>query len=280
MVPLSIAHIGDTVPYGSRQATIGRYLAATTMGQVIGGSLAGLFAEFFGWRLAFIVLSAAALAVAARLTYVAAHAPRPGGGGAHPRRVTYRSLLTQRNTRVVWAAVLVEGAVVLGAVPYAGAYLRHAFGLDYLTIGLILGAFGLGGLAYGFSVRWLVATLGERGMVITGGLAVSMSYALITYAPTWVAFVPALAVIGMGFFTMHSTLQTRATELAPHARGTALSGFAFSLFLGQSAGVFLMSRLVDGPGYAVGFGAASVAVALLAVWLYRALAARSVTGER
>ena len=61
---LALAHIGDTVPYEARQATIGQFLAATMMGQIVGGSLAGMFAEFFGWRLAFIAFGIAGIAVA------------------------------------------------------------------------------------------------------------------------------------------------------------------------------------------------------------------------
>jgi predicted MFS family arabinose efflux permease len=194
--------------------------------------------------------------------------PRPHSADAH---VTHWRFLEQRNTRIVWGAVFVEGVLVLGAIPYVGAYLKHAYGLDYLTIGLVLGSFGLGGASYSFVVRWLIAQLGERGMVIAGGATVCVSYALMTLAPSWPFYAPALALIGIGFFTMHSTLQTRATELAPEARGTALSGFSFCLFLGQGVGVYLISHIVDGPGYAYAFALASLGVAVLASWLYRAL---------
>jgi predicted MFS family arabinose efflux permease len=274
MVPLSIAHIGDTVEYGTRQATIGRFLAATTMGAVVGGSLAGMFAEFFGWRFVFIVLGVAGFAVAIRIGQIAARTPRPPRAAATAVRITHLGLIKQRATRIVWGAVFIEGWLVLGAVPYVGAYLRQTFALDYLTIGLVLGSFGLGGASYSFVVRWLVATLGERRMVMAGGATVCVSYGLMTIAGSWPLFIPALFVIGLGFFTMHSTLQIRATELAPQARGTALSGFSFFLFLGQSVGVSIIGYIVDGPGYAYAFGAASIGVAVLAGWLYRALPTR------
>jgi len=43
--------------------------------------------------------------------------------------------------------------------------------------------------------------------------------------------------MGMGFYMLHNTLQTNATQMAPERRGTAVSQFAASLFIGQSAGV-------------------------------------------
>jgi MFS family permease len=47
----------------------------------------------------------------------------------------------------------------------------------------------------------------------------------------------------------HSTLQTRATELAPGLRGTAVSIFAFSLFLGGGIGTAFFGWLQAETGY-------------------------------
>lgn len=274
MVPLSMAHIGDTVPYETRQATIGHYLAATIMGQMVGGSLAGMFAEFLGWRVIFVLFGAAGIVVAARMIHIAAGAPRPAPHPAGERRATPFSLLALTDARIVWGAVFLEGALVLGVVPYAGAYLRHAFGLDYFTIGLVLASFGVGGLAFSALVRLMIARLGERGMIATGGTLIFASYCLLALAPSWKVFIPALAMVGMGFFTMHNPLQVRATELAPKARGSAMSGFAFSLFLGQGVGVFAISYLIDGPGYRMAYGLAAAGVALLAAWILRTVPGR------
>ena len=40
---------------------------------------------------------------------------------------------------------------------------------------------------------------------------------------------PAIALIGLGFYMLHNTLQTNATQMAPEARGLAVSLFAFML---------------------------------------------------
>jgi MFS transporter, YNFM family, putative membrane transport protein len=57
----------------------------------------------------------------------------------------------------------------------------------------------------------------------------------------WLA-VPAIACIGLGFYMLHNTLQVNATQMAPEARGLAVSLFAFFLFTGQSLGVALGRR--------------------------------------
>jgi hypothetical protein len=45
-----------------------------------------------------------------------------------------------------------------------------------------------------------------------------------------------MLISGAGFVIAHSTIQTRATELVPTLRGTAVALFAFSLFLGGGLG--------------------------------------------
>ena len=58
-----------------------------------------------------------------------------------------------------------------------------------------------------------------------------------------------MILMGVAFMMMHSTLQTRATELAPTARATGISLFAFSLFLGSSLGALLTAQSIDRLGY-------------------------------
>src|SRR5690606_10785349 len=44
---------------------------------------------------------------------------------------------------------------------------------------------------------------------------------------------------------LHNTLQTRATQIAPSARGAAMSLFACCLFIGQSVGVWGAAWVAD-----------------------------------
>src|SRR5690606_35390292 len=50
IIPLSLAWIGDTVPYAQRQAALARYLTAILMGLIAGQWVAGVVTDFFGWR--------------------------------------------------------------------------------------------------------------------------------------------------------------------------------------------------------------------------------------
>ena len=67
---------------------------------------------------------------------------------------------------------------------------------------------------------------------------------------------------------LHNTLQVNATQMAPAARGSAVSLFALSLFTGQSVGVWLSGKVVDAYGTEPVFAAVSLGLVLLG-WDFR-----------
>jgi predicted MFS family arabinose efflux permease len=91
------------------------------------------------------------------------------------------------------------------------------------------------------------------------------AYLLALAVGNWQAVVPAAVALGAGFALCHSTLQTRATELAPEARGTAISLFAFSLFLGSALGTAFLGQLLSASGYDAILLVSGVALLALAV---------------
>lgn len=269
VIPLSLAAIGDGYPYAERQAALGRYLTALALGQILGTSLGGSVADFVSWRVVFGLYGIVAVGLAAvfwRATRgFAAPLPRSApGAGLAGYVAPYRGLLADQAVRLVVGTVFLEGFFFFGGFVYFGASLRERFGLAYAAIGAILAGFGIGGLVYGRAVRRLLPRLGERGLVRLGGGLVGAGFLGAALLPAWQPAVPLVPVLGFGFYALHGTLQTRATELAPTARGTAVSLFAFCLFVGQALGAAALGRVVDALGYAPTFLLSGVAVALLA----------------
>jgi predicted MFS family arabinose efflux permease len=95
---------------------------------------------------------------------------------------------------------------------------------------------------------------------------------IIAAMPFWWFFIPGMIIFGMGYYTMHGTLQTRATELNPQARATAVSLFAFIFFLGQGIGPVLMGQGIQSLGYGGAYSVAGVVALLLALWSSRQFA--------
>jgi len=175
----------------------------------------------------------------------------------------YGYLLIRRNAQIILGAVFSEGFFVFGGLGYLASSLTDRFGVAYSTAGLLLAGFGIGGLVYSASVKKLMARIGDLGILLLGGTLVGTAFVGIGLMPGWAFFIPLIVLLGMGFYTMHGTLQTRATEMAPEARGAAISLFAFAFFMGQSAGPLVLGRILESRGYPAAFVTAGGGLFLL-----------------
>jgi predicted MFS family arabinose efflux permease len=298
LIPLSLAWIGDAVPYASRQRVLARFLTGSTIGIVFGQVGGGVLADTVGWRLSFVLPAAVLLAVAAALVPQAARAaaaaagdgdrvPEAPTGGARVRESIARapmrglravagqfgSVLSSRWARLIVAAVFVEGVLVFGAFAFVPSWLHLRFELPLWQSGLSAAGFGVGGLAYALASPWLIAKLGERGLMLAGAGVFAAGLLSLGNA-WWPANAASCAAAGLGFFMLHNTLQTLATQMAPHARGTAIATFAACLFAGQSSGVALASSLVGSIGYETVFLGSALSLPALAGALALAVSRR------
>jgi predicted MFS family arabinose efflux permease len=109
-------------------------------------------------------------------------------------------------------------------------------------------------------------------MMSLGGLVIGLTYLAVAAAPSWPLVALAFLVAGFGYYMLHNTLQTQATELAPGARGSAVALFAASLFLGQGLGPVLYGPVAPMSGYPalfVGAGLLTMLLGVVAVRLIR-----------
>ena len=277
VIPLSLGYIGDKFPYQERQVTLGRFMSALMLGQILGSALGGIFGEYLSWRVIYRIFAGVSLLMAFLLLRESKRVPEEPRPDRKFSLAPYLTLWALPQTRIVLGTAFVEGFFIFGGLPFLGASLRERFGLSYLNIGLLLACFGIGGLIYSASVKKLVPRIGELGTLLLGGSLLLVGYSLIGWLPVWWLFIPAIIVFGMGYYTMHGPLQTRATELAPTMRGTAVALFAFAFFLGQAVGPAVMGRVLQAQGYSVGFPLAGLGLFLLAL-IARALFGRMKTG--
>jgi len=251
IIPLAMAWIGETVPYDQRQPVLARYLTGQILGVVGGQAAGGIVGGMFGWRAAFLLLALvfllAGLALLRELRRHATAAGRKSAGGS--LAALHLSLLGRPWVRVVLLVVALEGAIFFGAFAYVGAQLRQVQGLDYDLVGILLALFGAGGLLFVALVRRLVRRLGERGLAFLGGLVAAIAFLLLSTTSGVVLPGLAMVLLGFGFYMLHNTLQTNATQMAPEMRGVAVSAFASAFFLSQAAGTWLGGRLVDIGGF-------------------------------
>jgi predicted MFS family arabinose efflux permease len=264
IIALVLAWVGDTVPYADRQPVLARFLMLSLGGMVAGQWVSGVLTEWLGWRAVFALLAVVFCAggLAIRLDRdVRAEPVRPPSPNGHLRDI--RNVLSVPWARWMLLIVMVEGAFAFGGLAFLPTFLVREFGLGLSAAAAVVALYGVGGFFYAFTARRLLAVLGESGMVLVGGLALGIGWLALAVGHHWALSLPACLLAGVGFYMLHGTLQTHATQMVPALRGTAVSLFASTMFLGIAAGVAAASAVVDRVGTRPVFTACALALAML-----------------
>jgi predicted MFS family arabinose efflux permease len=272
IIPLSMAWVGDQVPYERRQETLAKLMSATVIGMMSGLSFGGFAADTLGWRSAFVLLAAMFAWPALLLWRERQKSSAPASSQAPSIVDSFRltgQLLVMPRVRWVMGVTATEGALVIGALAFMPTHLHQQYGLSVVAAGSVMMLYGVGGLLYSQMARRWLAWLGERGLVRTGAALVAVGLLVLAWGSgVWVGMLACL-MTGLGFYMLHNTLQVQATQMAPAARGTAVTLFACSLFFGQSIGVLLMAQSVDIGWLANAFTGVAVGVGVLGAVIYR-----------
>ena len=270
IIPLSMAWVGDNVPYEERQVTLIHMLSGTVLGLTAGQLTGGLLADTLGWQSAFFLLTGMFVVSGTLLLTALRRQPTLITSRDSAERVTFltrlRTILAIAKARHILTLVFLEGLAAFGALAFVASHLHTRLGISLTLAGMTLALFGVGGLFFALIARRVVGRLGERRLASGGGLLMGLGFTGLGWAPLTGAAMVAAFCAGLGFYMMHSTLQTNATQMAPAARGTAMAIFAGCLFLGQSVGVSiggLVLRLADGQWLLTGAGLWLLALGLL-----------------
>jgi predicted MFS family arabinose efflux permease len=202
---------------------------------------------------------------------------RARGREASDRRgfvADYAAVLSNPFARIILITAFFEAALAWGAFAYIGAELHQRFGLSLTLIGLTVACFGVGGLIYTGLVRHLVYRLGQAGLPVIGGFLITAAYVVLTFQQAWWPAPMAVTAIGLGFYMFHNTLQTKATQMTPEARGTAVGVFSSAIYLGQTAGVAAGAVIFDRFTAVALFLATAVVLPVVGWWFARELKRR------
>lgn len=281
IIPLAFAVIGDHVPYTRRQVALSQVLSASIAALLAGTVGTGLLAEVIGWRNV-LALATVLVGLVFVLAMVALRPPEPKPTDI-PRSAppgsalaTYRAILADPRAIVCYAAVTCEGVLVLGLLPYVATLLGARGAGGILEAGLVLAGFAIGGLVYTLVGSRLIGRMGGVAILVrTGAVVLALGYFGVSWQGAWNVEMAAFVLLGLGFYSIHNSLQTLATELAPHNRGAAVALFAFCFFLGQAAG-----PLIYAAAFAVFDPSSVIAAAGVAAFCLALLLAGWFAGER
>ena len=266
VLPLTLVFIGDTIEYERRQLVLGRYAATNFAAMAFAASIGGAVSHFISWRLMLIGNATLALIPLVFLWRLDTRA----GNETAACVERYIDLLRNRRALFLYVTIFLQGFLVWGGITYFGAFGIQRYHLNQFTVGLLIALFGIGIMTGGLMMGRIRSRYSENTLAIAGGLLMGLSY--LAFIPHWPisVFVVGLLTMGLGYASLHTTLQLRGTEISTTSRGKAFSLFAFSLFGGMSIGSAAFGWLVDAGWYEAMFAIAGVG--LIGVGLATALA--------
>jgi MFS transporter, DHA1 family, inner membrane transport protein len=277
IIPLAFAIVGDRFAMTDRQIALSRVLTAIIAGQLTGSIGSGFVASYFGWRVA--TAAAAALTLAALVLTVwqlrsdtQRHSTEPD---RHEFFDGYRAVFANPRSVVCFSAVFIEGIVIFGLFPYVAVLLEQRGAGGLKEAGLVLSGFGLGGFIYTALVRVMLGRLGLYKLIMSGGIVSGVGLALLSFGTSWPAEMAIFVIVGVGFYMIHNSLQTQATELAPRHRGSGVAAHSFFVFLGQAVGPIIFGMSLDRAGSLSTLLVAGAAMAALGVATAWGLKSRS-----
>jgi MFS transporter, DHA1 family, inner membrane transport protein len=269
--PVGMAVIGDLIPMKERQVAIGRWLIAVISGNLLGAALAGVIGDLAGWRAVFLVFAAggafALITAVITLREAVREAPTHFDIAGIPGR--YRSVLTNPRAKVCFGAVFAEGILIFGLFPFVALLLLASGEARASIAGIVLAGFSIGGVAYALAVPVLVRHWRGDQLMIGGGAIAALALGLAAFEPVWPLQLFAFTLLGLGFYTLHASIQVQTTELSVHARGAAVSMHSFSFFVGHASG-----PVIYGLGFSHVGAPATIAISAVLVLLIGLVCAR------
>jgi MFS transporter, YNFM family, putative membrane transport protein len=247
IIPLCVALLSERVEGADRQVAIGRFLMAPILGQMLGAGTAGLVAERFGWRAVFVITGTLLIGAVATAWATLRRETRPPPEPFAARSILDRYGLVFANPKTIrlHALIMLAGGAAFGILPYVAAILSRRLGTGAAEAGLVIAGFGVGGVVFAVVIRAVFQRLGAPLMGRLGGLAGGAAIAAFALPLPWIWDAALFVVFGFFYYMLHNTLQAQAADLAPSARGSAVSLFAFSMFTAQGLGPIVVGLLLD-----------------------------------
>ncbi|QSE90637.1 MFS transporter [Rhodococcus pseudokoreensis] len=277
LFPTLLTILGDSYTASTRAREISSLQVFTALGATFATLIAGVPATWTDWRVVFAITG-----VGAAWLVVQMIPHRAGTQSSSPERST-RSAFSKWPIWLYMLALL-EGGILQGILTYIVPALEYA-GLSLGLAGLIGSAYGLGIIGGAALTKRLVSRIGRTAIIGTGVGVLIAAFAAATASQGPAALAMTSLFLGISNALLHSSLQGWVTDIAPHARATAVSIFVCCLFLGSSLATSVTAPFTVN-GYSTIFAmtfAVSIVLVLLATgshWFWSRPGSTDTTGWR
>jgi len=258
--------ISDYYPRQRRAGALSLYSCGLSLGYLFVSVVGGYVVLHQGWRAACLAVGLPGVAVALLVRYLIAEPPRghaEGGAGAAAgfsvRTETRELGAVARALFLSWpAANIIIGFTIssfasYGAWVFIPAYFNRAFGLDFGTVGVVVGLAGsvpvaLGTLLGGFVTdRAATHNPGWYALVPAAGLVIATSLYLLAFAaPSWYAAALLLAVAGFfQYISLGPSFGVVQNVVGVRRRATAAALLYLCLTVALAGGPLFTGWMID-----------------------------------
>ncbi|BBY38437.1 putative transporter [Mycobacterium mantenii] len=276
---VAMAFLAEEVHASSLGAAMGRYVAGTTVGGLVGRIVPSVVVDVSNWRVALLACSATTLAgtvVFARLV--------PRSQFFSPKVASVRDIVRSLAGHVRTPLLLklfALGCVLMGGFVTIYNYLGYRltdrpFGLASSVVGLLFVLYLVG--TWTSVVAGRIADRRGRGPVLAAALPIIVTGLLLTLPHVLVVIVVGVGVFTGGFFAAHTVASGWVGAVAHQDRAEASALYLFSYYLGGSvAGALggLIYGVGGWPATACFVGGLLAAGSLLVALLVRENASRT-----
>ena len=252
--PILLAALSEVVSADVLGRTVGTFAAWQTAGFTLAPAIGGALGEI-SWRLPFLAVTLASIALAVPRKTLGSFEQRPAGHAG------MRSLFNR------WIALL-SAKALLGYLGFTAIgfilvlVAAEEFGLGSTARGILVAGYGLGGIALGRFAGTIVDRMGRPSTALAGAIVCAGAVLSLAFMPTaWALGLTWLAIGCAGTFVW-AGLNTMAVESFPENRAGATSVYSAFKFAGVAIGPLIYLPLFHADTRAPFFFAAGFTLLL------------------
>lgn len=257
--PAALIYVGATATADRRQREVTNLMTGVALGTALATVVAGGLTYLVGWRWVFLLSGGLALLSS---LYVSRLAELPRMPWRAPLLAPLRRVLTRRAVWALLVLAVLDGAAILGVLTFLPTAVEST-GHTAATAAGITALYGVAVLLSAQAVGRLSVRVRGSQFILVGSVIGALGCALLAYSVDLLAAGIGCLLLGVAWASMHSSLQTWATEIMPPERGLTVSFFAGSLFAGSALAAALGGPFAQAQDFVPLFGAA--AAVLIAV---------------
>lgn len=262
-----MSYISFITPKERVQQAIGYYIAATILGGFIGRLLSGTLSDLFGWRLFFILLGIALIAMYGCLHYVGEEVKVDF---VKPKLSQIVDVLKQKsflNIYTMMFFIFFVFQALLNFIPFQLKQLSSTMG--YGKVGMMYAGYIIGFIV-SIRILWLIKRLGGETKTIMIGIVIFALGLQIFHIGDYTVMFAGMFVFCAGFFIIHSVASGLISKLAHEKRAISNGLYLSFYYAGGTIGTFAPGVFYEYLGWHAFIGLLAFIV-LATLWFAYAL---------